>query len=80
MKRWCWLLLLLCCTAWGHPLIRVGGYPYAPFVVKDDSGHYRGLTLDLIALLNDIQQDVHFVFVPTSAPTATRRWPSAASR
>ena len=68
MKRWCWLLLLLCCTAWGHPLIRVGGYPYAPFVVKDDSGHYRGLTLDLIALLNDIQQDVHFVFVPTSAP------------
>ncbi len=54
--------------------------PYAPFVVKDDSGHYRGLTLDLIALLNDIQQDVYFVFVPTSAPTATRRWPSAASR
>ena len=68
MKRWCWLWLLLCCTAWGHPLIRVGGYPYAPFVIKDDGGRYRGLTLDLIALLNDIQQDVHFVFVPTSAP------------
>ena len=67
MKRWCWLLLLLCCTAWGHPLIRVGGYPYAPFVVKDDSGHYRGLTLDLIDQLNEIQQEVKFIFVPTSA-------------
>lgn len=67
MKRWCWLLLLLCCGAWGHPVIRVGGYPYAPFVIKDANDGYHGLTLDLIAQLNDIQRDVRFVFVPTSA-------------
>ena len=66
MTRWCWLLLLFCFTAWGHPLIRVGGYPYAPFVVKEGENHYSGLTLDLIALLNEVQQEVRFIFVPTS--------------
>ncbi|WP_421205334.1 substrate-binding periplasmic protein [Aeromonas enteropelogenes] len=72
MTRWCWLLLLLCSTAWGHPLIRVGGYPYAPFVVKEGENRYSGLTLDLIALLNKTQQEVHFVFVPTSAVHRSR--------
>ncbi|ATM00112.1 transporter substrate-binding domain-containing protein [Aeromonas bestiarum] len=67
MKRWCCWLLLLCSTAWSHPLIKVGGYPYAPFVVKEGDNSYRGLTLDLIAELNEIQRDVRFVFVPTSA-------------
>ncbi|WP_421199389.1 substrate-binding periplasmic protein [Aeromonas enteropelogenes] len=66
MTRWCWLLLLLCSTAWGHPLIRVGGYPYAPFVVKEGDNRYSGLTLDLVTLLNQVQQDVRFEFVPTS--------------
>lgn len=67
MKCWCWLLLLFCSTAWSHPLIRVGGYPYAPFVVKESENRYRGLTLDLISALNEVQQEVRFVFVPTSA-------------
>lgn len=68
MKHWCCLVLLLCSTAWSHPLIKVGGYPYAPFVVKEGENSYQGLTLDLIDELNAIQQDVRFVFVPTSAP------------
>ncbi|GAJ48547.1 putative ABC transporter substrate-binding protein [Aeromonas salmonicida subsp. masoucida NBRC 13784] len=58
---------MFCSTAWSHPLIRVGGYPYAPFVVKESENRYRGLTLDLISALNEVQQEVRFVFVPTSA-------------
>jgi ABC-type amino acid transport substrate-binding protein len=67
MKYWCWFLLLFSLSGWSHPLIKVGGYPYAPFVVKVSDDHYEGLTLDLIAKLNEIQQEVRFVFVPTSA-------------
>ncbi|MFQ1741697.1 substrate-binding periplasmic protein [Aeromonas veronii] len=67
MKYWCWLLLLLSLPSWSYSLIKVGGYPYAPFVVKLSDSHYEGLTLDLIAKLNEIQQEVRFVFVPTSA-------------
>ncbi|MFQ1996526.1 substrate-binding periplasmic protein [Aeromonas veronii] len=67
MKYWCWLLLLLSLPGWSYSLIKVGGYPYAPFVVKLSDSHYEGLTLDLIAKLNEIQQEVRFVFVPTSA-------------
>ncbi|MGL4505718.1 MAG: substrate-binding periplasmic protein, partial [Aeromonas sobria] len=39
----------------------------APFVVKLSDSHYEGLTLDLIDQLNAVQQEVNFVFVPTSA-------------
>lgn len=61
------VLLLFSLSGWSHPLIKVGGYPYAPFVVKLPDSRYEGLTLDLIAKLNEIQQEVRFVFVPTSA-------------
>lgn len=67
MKYWCWLLLLFSLSGWSHPLVRVGGYPYAPFVVKLSDTHYEGLTLDLIDKLNEIQQEVTFLFVPTLA-------------
>jgi len=67
MRYWCWFLLLFSLSGWSHPLIKVGGYPYAPFVVKISDSHYEGLTLDLIDQLNEIQQEVKFIFVPTSA-------------
>jgi len=67
MRHWCWFLLLFSLSGWSHPLIKVGGYPYAPFVVKISDSHYEGLTLDLIDQLNEIQQEVKFIFVPTSA-------------
>ncbi|WP_204381880.1 transporter substrate-binding domain-containing protein, partial [Aeromonas veronii] len=47
--------------------IKVGGYPYAPFVVKLPDSRYEGLTLELIDQLNAVQKEVTFVFVPTSA-------------
>lgn len=67
MKHWCWLPLLISSLCWGIPLVRVGVYPYAPFVIKEAEGQYRGLTPDLVALLNEVQQEVRFVLVPTSA-------------
>lgn len=67
MRYWCWFLLLFSLSGWSHPLVKVGGYPYAPFVVKLSDSHYEGLTLDLITKLNEIQQEVKFIFVPTSA-------------
>jgi ABC-type amino acid transport substrate-binding protein len=67
MKYCCWFLLLFSLSGWSHPIIKVGGYPYAPFVVKLSDSHYEGLTLDLIDKLNEIQQEVKFIFVPTLA-------------
>ncbi|MGL5177782.1 MAG: ABC transporter substrate-binding protein, partial [Aeromonas veronii] len=69
MRYWCWFLLLFSLSGWSHPLIKVGGYPYAPFVVKLPDSRYEGLTLDLIDQLNTVQKEVTFVFVPTSAAT-----------
>ncbi|PIW59275.1 transporter substrate-binding domain-containing protein [Shewanella sp. CG12_big_fil_rev_8_21_14_0_65_47_15] len=48
------------------PLIRVGGYQFAPYVNLQMDGRYTGLTLDLINALNQIQQQITFEFVPTS--------------
>lgn len=48
------------------PLIRVGGYQFAPYVNLQMDGRYTGLTLDMINALNQIQQQVTFEFVPTS--------------
>ncbi|MFM4927046.1 substrate-binding periplasmic protein [Aeromonas veronii] len=67
MRYWCWFLLLFSLSGWSHPLIKVGGYPYAPFVVKLPDSRYEGLTLELIDQLNTVQKEVTFVFVPTSA-------------
>ncbi len=47
-------------------IVRVGGYTYPPFIGKDESGSYSGLTLDLLELLNGIDSGYRFLFVPTS--------------
>lgn len=63
------LLLLVTGLAQADPqLVRVGGYQFAPFVEIAPNGQATGLTLDLIAALNDFQDDYEFVFVP-SKPT-----------
>lgn len=68
IMRRLWLLILLWCSApWAHTEIRVGGYPFAPFVEKGPGGQWYGLTLDLIAALNRSQPDYRFIFVPTSS-------------
>jgi ABC-type amino acid transport substrate-binding protein len=46
--------------------VKVGGYPYAPFVMLDD-GNIKGITPDLITLLNASQDKYHFRFVLTSS-------------
>ena len=48
------------------PTIRVGGYPFAPYVDLQQDGRYTGLTLDIINALNQIQQEVFFEFTVTS--------------
>ncbi len=49
-------------------LVKVGGYPFAPYVTKTADGEYSGLTLDLISQLNLIQDKYQFAFVSTSSP------------
>jgi polar amino acid transport system substrate-binding protein len=61
------LTLLLALMAAGQPvqsgeLVRVGGYPFLPFV--DPSG---GLTSDLLVAMNAIQKDYTFQLVNTSS-------------
>ena len=42
--------------------IKVGIYPFAPFVESDEkTGKSKGMTLDLLTLLNKQQQEYHFV-------------------
>ncbi len=45
--------------------VKVGGYQFAPFVEVDHQS-VSGLTLDLIALLNQEQSKYHFSFILTS--------------
>ncbi|RHW75343.1 ABC transporter substrate-binding protein [Colwellia sp. RSH04] len=47
--------------------IIVGGYIFPPFVEKDNNGKTKGITLDLIKSLNEIQNKYHFSFILTSA-------------
>jgi ABC-type amino acid transport substrate-binding protein len=51
-------------------VVRVGGYDFPPFV-EDAGGQAHGVTLDLLAALNQSQSDYEFRFVPT---TARRRY------
>lgn len=51
--------------------VRVGGYVFPPFVEYDPTGNWSGMTLDLIASLNALQDEYRFEFYPTSA---TRRY------
>ena len=60
------LLLLLCSlSAQAAQTVRVGGYVFPPYVeLKADQP--VGLTLELLELLNEVQQDYRFEFVLTS--------------
>jgi polar amino acid transport system substrate-binding protein len=46
-------------------VVRVGGYVFPPYV-QEDSGKFKGLTLDLIEVMNAFQSKYRFEFVPTS--------------
>lgn len=48
-----------------RPIVRVGIYPFAPFVESVDDD-YQGVTLELLTLLNKIQQQFHFSAVAIS--------------
>jgi ABC-type amino acid transport substrate-binding protein len=47
--------------------VRVGGYDFPPYLFRPESAQPGGLVVDLLPLLNRIQNDYHFVLVPTSA-------------
>lgn len=65
-----WLLLaalaLLPNPAEAREEVMVGGYAFAPYVEVAEDGRVDGLTLELIALLNDSQDDYAFDFFLTS--------------
>lgn len=64
----CALMLVLTPLVHCQQIVRVGGYPFSPFVTKAN-GHYSGITLDVIHALNECQQNYRFEFVPTTAAT-----------
>lgn len=60
------ILMLTTLTTWAKPIpVRLGGYEFPPYVINR-GGTYEGLTLDLIALLNQKQTKYVFSFVPTT--------------
>lgn len=68
MSRY-WLLVLCWYSglALADPLtVRVGAYPFPPFVDLATSGEVSGLTPDLLAVLNDSQDRYRFELVLTS--------------
>ena len=69
LTPYCLCLLSLLCTAnaYAKEVIKVGGYPFSPYVNKSADGQYSGLTLDILAQLNQIQDKYHFTFVSTSS-------------
>ena len=46
--------------------VKVGGYPFAPYVSHLGKGKYSGLSLDLMAELNRLQTKYKFIFVSIS--------------
>jgi polar amino acid transport system substrate-binding protein len=64
-------IVFLSNDAFAEKMVKVGGYNFEPFVYLDKGMKAKGLTLELIALLNKHQTDFHFDFVPT---TAQRRY------
>ncbi|MCE0558034.1 MULTISPECIES: transporter substrate-binding domain-containing protein [unclassified Motilimonas] len=56
-------------SAYAHAkiVIKVGGYPFSPYVTKAPDGTYSGLTLDVLKQLNKIQDKYDFTFVSTSS-------------
>lgn len=52
--------------AWAGQVVKVGGYPFAPFVETNAAGQPDGLALRLVEALNAHQDRFTFQFVPTS--------------
>lgn len=48
--------------------VRVGAAHFPPYTVRPEQGAERGLLAQLVEALNRLQQDYHFVLVPTSIP------------
>ncbi|MCD8522088.1 MAG: transporter substrate-binding domain-containing protein [Saccharospirillaceae bacterium] len=46
--------------------VKVGVYPYSPYVEQNDQGEYEGIAISLIKLLNDHQDQYLFIPVPVS--------------
>ena len=59
---WLSLAMLVSASAWAASPVKVGGYPFPPFVDGKS-----GLSLDLIEAMNQAQDDYQFEFVETSA-------------
>ncbi|RJG41929.1 transporter substrate-binding domain-containing protein [Motilimonas pumila] len=61
--------MMLALPSWANKqtTIYVGGYHFSPYVNVKSYGDYSGLSIDLIAALNRVQNKYHFVFVSTSA-------------
>lgn len=77
MIRWLVCGLLLLCSANLHAAqqIKVGVYDFAPFAFVDDE--VTGVTAQMIAAMNQFQQQYEFVMVPT---TAKRRYKDFADK
>lgn len=60
---WC----AACATFADSMPVRVGGYVFPPFVQVSSDGKWSGVTPDVIAELNTIQDEYRFEFVPTAA-------------
>jgi ABC-type amino acid transport substrate-binding protein len=67
----CCLCLLHMPAAFAVQEVRVGGYHFPPYLDKPESAYPQGLVPELLRALNALQQQYHFVLVPTSA---TRRY------
>ncbi len=48
-------------------IVKVGGYEFQPFVEYAQDGQPRGVTVEMIKVLNNVQDTYEFRFVPTSS-------------
>ena len=71
MRSWHCLLAalgLFCLQSSAAEIIRVGGYPFSPFVTKQQM-RYQGFSIQLLDALNQLQDRYQFQFTPTSPGT-----------
>lgn len=67
------VIALLACLLLAGPVlaeprtVAVGGYAFPPFVELTSAGDWRGISLSLLHELNQMQDEYHFEFYPTSA-------------
>lgn len=67
MRYWHCLLAalgLFCLQSSAAEIIRVGGYPFSPFVTKQQM-RYQGFSIQLLDALNQLQDRYQFQFTPT---------------